>query len=258
MKNDARKAQLAPSAPQVPLVLKRAESRAPLSVVVSRQLREAIVSGQVQDGTEMPSEKELTAQLGVGRSTVREALRILQAQGLLSGGDTVSTQRPRVSSEQSMVIAADVMENVLRLGRVPLADLVALRVVIEGEVVVLAAGRHEEATTELGLAREAVAVMQAPDVDIGAFRAADLAFHQALARAAGNVAFALVMAVLREAISAHLGETLLEVPDAKRSMRKLAAEHAEILAAVTRGKSKRAGALMDGHIRAFYAKRETP
>ena len=111
----------------------RAEDRAPLSVLVSRQLRQAIVSGRVSVGTELPSEKELTAELGVGRSTIREALRILQAQGLLSGGDTVSTRRPRVSTHQTLSLAAaQAMENAVRLGQVPLGDLVELRVVIEG------------------------------------------------------------------------------------------------------------------------------
>ncbi len=233
----------------------RAESRAPLSVVVSRQLREQIVSGMVTDGTELPSEKELSQKLGVGRSTVREALRILQAQGLLSGGDTVSTQRPRVSSELSMATAADVMENVLRLGRVPLDDLVELRLVIEGASVVQAAARAVSAKEALALAAESVVVMKSTGVDVETFRAADVAFHQALARAAGNAAYPLVMGVLREAISSHLGETLQKQKDAARTMATLAEEHAEILAAVSSGRSKRARTLMEAHIHDFYISR---
>ena len=124
----------------------RAEERAPLSVTVSRRLREAIMSGQIAVGTELPGENELARDLGVGRSTVREALRILQAQGLLSGGDTVSTQRPRVSAEQTMSMAAHTMESALRLGQVPLGDLVRLRLVIEGAAVQEAAARAESAS----------------------------------------------------------------------------------------------------------------
>ena len=250
MKSDARKASK--------FSLHAAETRAPLSVVVSRQLREAIVSGKVSDGTELPSEKELTQQLGVGRSTVREALRILQAQGLLSGGDTVSTQRPRVSSEQSMVTAADVMENVLRLGRVPLVDLVELRVVIEGAAVMQAAERAEKGELPVDMleaAGAAVIAMRGADGDVETFRAADVAFHQALARAAGNAAYSLVMGVLREAVSGHLGLALHQVPDPRASMETLAEEHAAILEAVTRGKVKRARTLMTSHIHDFYAER---
>ncbi len=243
-------------APKAATFSLRVESRAPLSVVVSRQLREQIVSGMVTDGTELPSEKELSQKLGVGRSTVREALRILQAQGLLSGGDTVSTQRPRVSSEQSMATAADVMENVLRLGRVPLDDLVELRLVIEGAAVVQAAARAANAKEALAQAGESVLVMEAAYVDVETFRAADVAFHQAIAKAAGNAAYPLVMGVLREAISSHLGETLHKQKDTARSMATLAAEHAAILDAVTSGRSKRARALMESHIHDFYMARD--
>jgi DNA-binding FadR family transcriptional regulator len=56
----------------------------------------------------------ITSERGVGRSTVREALRILQAQGLVSGGDTVSTTKPRVSNEKALGDAVSLaMENAL-------------------------------------------------------------------------------------------------------------------------------------------------
>ena len=218
------------------------------------QLREAIVSGRIPVGDELPSEKELGQQLKVGRSTIREALRILQAQGLVSGGDTVSTARPRVSAEATLSTAAATMENVLRLGQVPLADLVELRVVIEGAIVEAAA---EAVADDPGLAeaRDALAAMQAPDVDVEAFRAADLRFHRALAAAGGNQAFTLVMGVLRHAISAHLGEALHRVAHPRRAMAELTREHAEILDAVVRGHGKRARTLVTAHIRAFYDER---
>ena len=143
------------------------EERLPLSVIVARRLRDAIVSGQIGVDDELPSEKELGKQLGVGRSTIREALRILQAQGLVSGGDTVSTARPRVSAEQTLTSAASTMENALHLGAVPLADLVELRVVIEGAIVEAAAGAKP---ADLADARAAIAAMTANRRDVEAFR----------------------------------------------------------------------------------------
>jgi DNA-binding FadR family transcriptional regulator len=228
----------------------RPEGRAPLSLLVSRQLRQAIVSGRVRTGTELPSEKELTKELGVGRSTVREALRILQAQGLVSGGDTVSTRRPRVSTEEVLSSAAAMaMENVVRLGQVPLDDLVELRVVIEGAAVEMAAAAEDGALEE---AREAVRAMSEKGIGIDEFRAADLRFHRALASAAGNAAFPLVMGVLRSAIGGHLGEALHREPHQKKTMARLALEHAAILKAVESGRGKRARELVTDHIRAFY------
>lgn len=234
-------------------------TREPLSVAVSKNLRQAIVSGQISVGTEMPSEKELGQRLGVGRSTVREALRILQAQGLLSGGDTVSTQRPRVSAEKSMSTAADVMENVLRLGQVPLSDIVELRIALERAMVGLAAARAKKKPAVLDDAKDALAVMKVEGLDVERFRAADLAFHKGIARATGNAAFPLVMEVLREVVSAHLGERLHEVPSAKAAMTRLAREHAAILAAIERGDGDEASAAVESHIRGFYRdKKEHP
>ncbi|MFT3771547.1 MAG: FCD domain-containing protein [Minicystis sp.] len=239
--------------PTSPFAL-RAEERAPLAVLVSRQLRQAIVSGKVSVGDELPSEKDLTRELGVGRSTVREALRILKAQGLVSGGDTVSTRRPRVSTEEALSrAAAQAMENVVHLAQVPLRDLVELRVVIEGAAVELAARAAGEA---LGEARAAIAAMKAPGADVDAFRAADLRFHRALASAAGNAAFPLVMGVLRSAIGGHLGEALAREPDPRKTMKKLTREHEAILDAVAAGDGEGARQLVTRHIRAFYRGRE--
>jgi DNA-binding FadR family transcriptional regulator len=242
-------------APSATAFVLRAEERPPLSVLVSRQLRQAIVAGSVAAGTELPSEKDLGRDLGVGRSTVREAVRILQAQGLVSGGDTVSTRRPRVSNDQQLgAAAAQAMENVMLLGHVPLGDLVELRVVLEGAAVSAAASRPEAALEQ---AREALALMQsgALDLDVAGFRAADLAFHHALAIASGNAAFPLMMGVLRAAIAAHLGEALLEVRDVRAVTKRLAAEHAAIFEAVARRRPKRAEELVVSHVRCFYGDR---
>jgi len=235
----------------------RIEDRAPLSVIVSRKLREAIVSGRMSPGSAFPSEKELTTSLGVGRSTVREALRILQAQGLLSGGDTVSTQRPRISAAHTLVSAAQAMENVIRLGQVPIADLVELRLVIEGAAIEQAAAAGSArggppAAGALAPARAALATMQDPGIDIPTFRDADLRFHRGLVAAAWNSAFPLVMGVLREAIAAHLGEALLHVKDPKRAMARLRREHQAIFSAVEAGRGALARGLVTRHIRSFY------
>ncbi|HST38442.1 MAG TPA: winged helix-turn-helix domain-containing protein, partial [Conexibacter sp.] len=56
--------------------------RNPAYEQVAHQLREAILDGGFAPGDELPAERELCAQFGVSRTTVREALRALQAQGL--------------------------------------------------------------------------------------------------------------------------------------------------------------------------------
>ncbi len=238
------------NASKLPLTFARVAERAPLSVLVSRQLRAAIVSGTLASGTEMPSEKDLAHDLGVSRATVREALRILQAQGLLTGGDTVSTQRPRVTADETVPTAAQALENVLLLGKIPLADLVEFRALIEAEVAALAAERRDPEA--LALAGEALAAMRAVPLSVEAFRAADLAFHKALASASGNLAYPLVMGVLRGAIAQHLGDRLRTLADPRRAMAALTREHEAIFEAVSAGQGAAAKALITRHIQAFY------
>ncbi len=226
-------------------------SRTPLSLLVSRRIRDAIVSGELSVGSQLPTEQELTEHFGVSRSTVREALRVLQAQGLLSGGDTVSTGRPRVSSERAHETAAEALETALRLGRVPLADLVELRLLLEGTAVV-----HAE-PGELTDARAALAVMRQPGIDVATFHDADVRFHLALVTAGGNSAFTLVMGALRGAIAEHLKNSLELLDAPGPTLTRLAAEHAAILDAIDAGDGHRAGELVRSHIWDFYS-RDTP
>ena len=55
----------------------RAVTRTPAYVQVAAQLRAAIGAGQLRPGDELAPERELAAQFGVGRTTVREAVRLL-------------------------------------------------------------------------------------------------------------------------------------------------------------------------------------
>ncbi|GAA3192252.1 FadR/GntR family transcriptional regulator [Actinocorallia longicatena] len=225
----------------------RAVTRAPLSLLVSGQVRELILSGELPVGTELPSEKDLADQFGVSRSTVREAVRILQAKGLLSGGDTVSTAKPRVSGALASGSASEALESALRLGSVPLGDLVELRLVLEGAAVA------KPGAAALEDARAALETMRTPGVGVAEFHDADVRFHICLSGAGGNTAFALVMTALREAIGGHLLDALKGLEDPRPTLDRLAAEHAAILEAVENGSGERAAGLMRAHIWDFYS-----
>lgn len=219
-------------------------SRAPLSLLVSDRIRESILVGSLPVGAELPSEKDLADEFGVSRSTIREAVRVLQAKGLLSGGDTVSTARPRVSASPDV---SGALSSALRLGRIPLADLVELRVLIEGEAVTTA--RPER----LAAAHDALAEMRSPTVDAVTFHQADVRFHLALAGASRNSAFSTVMVSLRDVIASYLLDALTALPDSVPAFSRLADEHAGILAAIEAADPGTASALVRAHIQDFYA-----
>jgi GntR family transcriptional repressor for pyruvate dehydrogenase complex len=79
------------------------------SEIVAERIRSAILMGELPEGAGLPSEKELMVQLGLSRASVREGLRLLEAEGLITtragrgGGATVS--RPRTSGHTRSLAA---------------------------------------------------------------------------------------------------------------------------------------------------------
>lgn len=222
-------------------------SRVPLSLEVAQRIRAAILDGTFPADTELPTEAELAQSFGVGRSTIREALRVLQAHGLISGADTVSTTRPRVTHDRTAGAAGLALSTALQVGAIPLADLVALRVLLEAEAI-------RQITAVPDAARSCLETMAAAvgAADIQAFHAADIDFHVQLAYAGGNRALGFVIGVLRDCIAGHLLDALAAMTDPGATLVRLLAEHRAIVDALDAGETGRAAELAVGHIRGFY------
>src|SRR5215207_8076431 len=109
------------------------------------QVEEAIADGRLQPGDRLPPERELAQQLAVSRASVREALRVLEAFGI------VTSRQGRGADAGSVVTAGDQngLAGLLRiyslLMKVPLSDLVDLRVAVESMTAREAAARREGA-----------------------------------------------------------------------------------------------------------------
>jgi DNA-binding GntR family transcriptional regulator len=128
-------------------------------------LRSAITSGQYRPGEHL-GEVELADHLGISRGTVREALRHLQQEGLVTAG-------PRGRLRVNQLSPTEVRE------------LFKVRAALEGLAVteiVASPGRSEAAATLRG----ALSGLADPDADFAARLEADLAFHLLLCRLAGN------------------------------------------------------------------------
>jgi GntR family transcriptional repressor for pyruvate dehydrogenase complex len=221
--------------------------RNPVYTQVAAQLREAILAGELRPGEPVPTERELAESFGVSRASVREALRALQAQGLITAAG--SPTRSLVASTVDEP-ARDALVNLLRLNGVALDDLVDLRCVLESAAVRRAAGRRDPEL--LADARRALVDMNGGKVGVEEFDDADVRFHVALARASGNEAMHLVMTALRGAAARHLLEALRARRDPERAQRRLVREHEAILEAVEGGDADAAAALVERHIRGFY------
>jgi DNA-binding FadR family transcriptional regulator len=221
-------------------------TRAPVYLQVAAQLRDAILEGRIAPGEALPAERELTERFGVSRTSVREALRALEAQGFVAPGP--GTARTVVGPGLSGALR-DAVGNLLRLQQIPVEDLVDFRCVVETAAVARAAERRPAAA--LAEARAAHEAMSERGLRAEAFEAADVRFHVALAAASGNEALHLVMLAVRDAIGRYLLDRMRLRRDLEAGLDRLRAEHAAILDAVDAGEGARARALVSAHIRGF-------
>jgi GntR family transcriptional regulator, transcriptional repressor for pyruvate dehydrogenase complex len=212
------------------------------------QLERAIVSSDLAAGDRLPPERELAARFEVSRTSVREALRVLEALGLVRvrrGSDNGATLLDRPDNALEPLFRFH-----LALRHVSVEDLVEFRTVIESWTVQAAAGL--QLGDHLRDADEALTRAEAEDLDPSSFLALDLEFHLALARAAGNPFAPLVLEASRSAIGNAMLEGALRVRDWPSIRKRLSQEHRAILHAVVKGKGPTASRLMSRHIGRFY------
>lgn len=168
------------------------------SDVLANELRERILSGEFVEGTPLPPERELVVQTKMSRTTVREALRILEVQGLVrikagrAGGAFV--QRPGGESMASSVAL------LIRGQQIRLAALLETREAIEPFCARLAAKhRTDQDLDALEAANDAIV---AAENDLDAFLSANVDWHVAVANASQNELLMGMMMALSRAIYA--------------------------------------------------------
>jgi DNA-binding FadR family transcriptional regulator len=222
--------------------------RRAIYVEVADQIRTAILERSLASGERLPPERELADQFGVSRATVREALRYLEAQGLLAAHGRTSPKQA-ANSEAQISRLCEALANVVQLQDVSLSDLNELRFAIESAALTRAAVAPVAA--HMDEARAALAVMSGADVSPAEFYEADVRLHIALVAASGNQALRLVLLAVANSIRSRIDEAVSARSFAKLRP-KLVAEHRALVRAVERGNAKSAVALLRAHL-SFYA-----
>jgi GntR family transcriptional regulator, transcriptional repressor for pyruvate dehydrogenase complex len=164
--------------------------RPPAYQQLADELRAEITSGRLQPGERLPPEPELCVKIGVSRSTVREALRLLASQHLIvtTRGVTGGSFVAHPDAEQLADGLSTGFALLTHSAAVGLADLLELRRALEVPAAGLAAVRREE--THLTELRD---TLFDPDIDaVDIMLAAHSSFHRAMAKATGNPLFELV------------------------------------------------------------------
>ncbi len=207
----------------------------PLVEQATARLREQISSGEWPVGTRLPGESTLAATLGVGRSTVREALRALAGAGLVqsrqgSGVFVIATVPPRDWRDT--------------LRRAAIGDIYEVRMLLEVQAVRLAAVRRT--ADEVVAMRAALAARRraAASADDAAFVDADIALHAVVVAAAGNPVldglFAEFVPALRQGLTDLVELLGLRVADANHGD----AAHSALVDAVDAGDGARAADIL--------------
>lgn len=164
------------------------------SQLVVDQIQEQIHSGELTRGKKLPSEAELSAAFGVSRSAIREALRLLEAMGLVTSRHGMGSF---VSNDTEEVVS-----RILSLSVIPdetsVHELFEFRESLEAHAARLAAERRSDTDVD-GIRRRlednaaAAAARKADE-----FNRTDWEFHAAICDASGNRYLAVVLNAVRE------------------------------------------------------------
>jgi DNA-binding FadR family transcriptional regulator len=197
----------------------------------------ARIGDGLEPGQALPPEREIMLQLAVGRSSVREALRMLESRGLIesqgSGAFVVAEPRNPFTDGLGMLLAD---------GQTDLQQLFEVRRLLEGEIASLAAERRTDA--QLARLRASVEAMEDGLDSEDAYITADIDFHLILAEATGNRFVVHLMDAVRDQLRAAFG-TVFHVPGSAAGS---VAEHQAIAEAVAVRSAEQARALMNEHI----------
>ncbi len=220
-----------------------------------------LAAGRWALGERLPAERALAEELGVSRPSVREAIRILEAMGIIrtavgSGPDAGATVVDRPAAGLGAAVRLHVAS-----GTLPVHDVVATRVALESWAVREAADAADGAgagDADGGAAAEAdrlVREMSVPGLAVDTFVRLDQDFHLAIARRAGNQLVEAILTGLRSAVHDYVARGIDGLPSWPDTAHRLCAEHRQILEAVTAGDADGAERATRDHILGFY--RET-
>ncbi|WP_037144113.1 FadR/GntR family transcriptional regulator [Rhodococcoides fascians] len=217
--------------------------------VVLQRIEGDLASGVLSVGDRLPAERALAEELSVGRSSVREAIRVLEAMGVVR---TAAGSGP----DSGAIVMADPATSIgsaLRLHMatrfLPIADVVQTRVLLESWALREAAGRDIDLATVEALLDAMDDVTLSPE----RFHRLDAELHVALAGLAGNVLVEAMMTSLRESIHGYVMKAVPLLNDWVSVAVDLRHQHREIVTALRLGHGGRAATLVQRHIEGFHA-----
>ena len=229
-----------------------AETEAPFKIVgvkrrrlhepVADQIRQAIFSGLIVTGHKLPPEREMAEHFQTSRVALREALRSLEKEGLITVKRGAGGGAFIADFNNALNALADSLNTVVRLGSAKSSDLTEMRSILEPESTRLATLR---ATPEDISALEAVVIAQEQELEVGELsRKLDMEFHNLIAQAAHNP----VMNIVVNAVNESIRNSILRSKRTEEMRKRVVGYHRDIYEAVRSGNAELAKRVMNSHI----------
>lgn len=214
--------------------------------LVADDIRRQILGGELPDGARLPKEDVLRSRFGVGRPAMREAMRILESEGLVTvlrgnqGGAVV--QAPR--DEQ----AAYSLALVLASRSIRTRDVGAALRELEPACAALCARRDDREETVLPDLRTVHREAGRTRDDPVAFTAALRSFHETIVGSCGNETLIVVVGALEKLWSSHVSAATESRPRSPEQQQRSLDEHERILRAIELGDPDGARDAVSAHI----------
>ena len=217
--------------------------------LVLQRVEADLGAGRLRLGDRLPGERGLAESLGVSRATVREAIRVLEAMGVIRTGVGSGPDAGAVIVAEPSAALSSALRLHLATSYLPIRDIVRTRVLLESWSVAEAAAAD---SVDLARARALLDAMDDVSLDAEEFHRLDAAFHVELATVTGNVLIAAVMSALRQAIHGYVMTAVPTLDDWAATAAGLRLEHRAVLAAIEERRPDAAADLVTKHIEGFY------
>ncbi|WP_237200128.1 FadR/GntR family transcriptional regulator [Rothia nasimurium] len=223
----------------------------PLLSSIENQLRH----GQLRVGDRLPGERTLAENFGISRASVREALRILSAVGLIRSGVGSGPKAGAVVVSEPSDALGWALRMHIATRTLPVEDIVNTRILLEGEAAARAAAAPPSVrrTKALATARSYLDEMSSPEIPNDRFHFCDTRFHYELSSLGGNIVMDTVIDSLHLATVGYVQEAVPYLDDWAATKRELQKQHLAIYNAVAAGQAEEAQQAVAHHIRWFYA-----
>jgi GntR family transcriptional repressor for pyruvate dehydrogenase complex len=229
-----------------------------LAEIVAAKLRDEILAGRLTEGDSLPRQEHLFTEFRVSLPAVREAMRILETEGLISvrrgnvGGAVVHLPTPlRIARTISMV---------LQTRQTTTADVSGALMHLEPSCAALCAARPDRAETTVPALRQVIEQQKESFDDPAQFPVIARRFHETLVATCGNETMIVIIGSLETIWTAHESNMWSEAtlnesgdltsPMGRKSLHAAVRDHEKLVDAIEAGDEARAVKLAAAHLAA--------